>query len=375
MASVTREGATARTKAAQGDRPRLPVTAVLGAGPNGLALAGYLVQMGAPVHIWNQALGPLQAIQVLGGIRLDQELVRPARVTAGIAQALEEAEVIMVTQPASALAETARTIAPYLRDHQQILLVGAGVGAALEFRRELEAEEQVAKVIIAETPGFPLDSISTGPAMTRVLTVKRWLPVAALPRNATGIVVDQCRKLLPMLDPVSSVLESSLQNTVVLMHSVITLLNADRIQQGIPFRFYAEGLTPEVTETLAAADAERCAIARAYGLEVPSLEEYLFRTYGSREQGLREKLLGVEALREKVAPTGLKHRYIEEDVPSGLVPLWELAELAEVPCPTLERLIDLASSLTGRNYRREGRTLARMGLTGLTPDQVRLAVQ
>lgn len=375
MALVTREGTIARTKGAQSAKRQLPTTAVLGAAPNGLALAGYLAQKGAPVHIWNQSLAPLQAIQLLGGIQFNQELVRPARVTAAIAQALQEAEVVMVTQAPSALAETVRTMAPYLADGQQILLVGAGIGAALEFRRLYEATEYQSRLVVAEVPAFPLDSLSTGPAMTRVLAVKQWLPVAALPQRCTGEVVERCGELLPMLKPVSSVLESSLQNTIVLMHAVITLLNAERIRRKERFRFYAEGVTPHVAEVLAMVDAERCAVARAYGVQVLSMEEYLTQAYGVHVKGLQAKLLSVGAFQDKLAPSGLMHRYVDEDVPAGLVPLWELAELAGVECPTLEQMIDLASSLTGRDYLREGRSLARMGLTGLTPDQVRLAVQ
>lgn len=375
MALVTREGTIARTKGAQSSNRQLPITAVLGAAPNGLALAGYLAQKGAPVHIWNQSLAPLQAIQLLGGIQFNQDLVRPARVTAAIAQALQEAEVVMVTQAPSALAETVRTMAPYLTDGQQVLLVGAGIGPALEFRHLYEGSEYRSRITVAELPAFPLDSLSTGPAMTRVLAVKQWVPVAALPRSSTDEVMERCGQLLPMLKPVSSVLESSLQNTIVLMHAVITLLNAERIRRKDRFRFYAEGVTPQVAETLAAVDAERCAVAKAYGVEVLSIEAYLTEAYGVRAEGLQAKLLSVGAFQDKLAPSGLKHRYVDEDVPAGLVPLWELAELAGVACPTLEEMIDLASSLTGRDYLREGRSLARMGLSGLSPEQVRLAVQ
>lgn len=356
-------------------RRPLPVTAVLGAGPNGLTLAGYLARMGAPVHLWNHTPAPLKAIQLLGGIRIDEQLVRLTRTPAAIAQALEGAEVIIVTQPPSALLDTAQALAPYLAAHQLVLLVAAGVGSALEFRQELEAAGCRSRVTIAEVPAVPLDNLNTGPAMARVLATKAWLPVGTLPCGQPAAVLDRCGALLPMLAPVSSVLECSLQNPLVLLHAVITLLNAGRISAENRFRFYIEGITPEVVDALAAADAERCAVARAYGVHALPVEQWLAKTYGTPVKGLPQALVEMPAFQEKLAPTGLRHRYVDEDVPAGLVPLQELARLADVGCPALDGLVEMASRLNGRDYRREGRTLARMGLTGLTPDQVRLAVQ
>jgi len=69
-----------------------------------------------------------------------------------------------------------------------------------------------------------------------------------------------------------------------------------------------------------------------------------------------------------VAPPSLAHRYLDEDIPFGLVPLAHLGRLAGVPTPTMDALIHLASVAKGIDYMREGLTLERMGLAGVARD-------
>jgi opine dehydrogenase len=62
------------------------------------------------------------------------------------------------------------------------------------------------------------------------------------------------------------------------------------------------------------------------------------------------------------APTTLDHRYLWEDVPMGLVPISDVAGAVGVKTPAIDRLIDEASGILGRDFRRTGRTLDKLGL-------------
>lgn len=371
-----------RIRTAVGPRPTapvrsgLPVTAVLGTGHGGLALAGYLARMGAPVHLWNRSPGPLAAVGARDGILLDGDLVRPARVSASLAETLAGAAVVLVSVPAFAHRDVARACAPWLADGQVVLLVPGRTGGALEFRRELRRHGCRADVIVGEAQTFPFASRVTGPATASIHGVKRRVPVAALPASRTPLLLSRCLPLLPMLTSAPSVLHTSFENMGAMLHPTITLLNAGRIE-GEPkgFPFYSGGVTPAVAAALAAADAERCAVARAYGVAARTLPEWLADAYGVSEADLRRAVAGNPAYREILAPTGLAHRYLEEDVPTGLVPLAALGAAAGVPCPTLEALITLAGAVQGRDYRASGRNLAALGLDGLDPVQVLQVVE
>ena len=57
---------------------------------------------------------------------------------------------------------------------------------------------------------------------------------------------------------------------------------------------------------------------------------------------------------------------MHEDIGSGLVPISELGRLAEVGTPLTDALISAAEALMGRNYRREGVNLEKMGIEGMS---------
>jgi opine dehydrogenase len=354
----------------------VPTTAVLGACDRGLALAGHLAQGGAQVQLWNRTPGPLHAIKALGGIQLNDQLVHPKMVTSSLADVLANVDVVLVTVLPSGQQELARQVAPHLADGQIILLVPGATGGALAFRHELMAAGCKAQVIVGEMQVNPLTCRPTGPGMATILGIAQHVPVAVLPAGESEQVVDRCLALLPMLVPAASVLETSLGNIGAILQPVITLLNASRLgQEAQSFKFYSEGITPEVEAMLGAADAERCAVAAAYGVKALPIQVWLAEAYDLPKTGLRQCLMSNPAYHEVLAPTGLRHRFVEEDVPFGLVPMVELGRLAGVPCPVLESLIELASVLNGRDYQAEGRTMAGLGITGGLPgDLWRLAL-
>jgi opine dehydrogenase len=65
------------------------------------------------------------------------------------------------------------------------------------------------------------------------------------------------------------------------------------------------------------------------------------------------------------APATIDHRFLNEDVPYGLVAIAELGRVAGVPTPCADAVIDIASVVAGRSYRAEGLTRERMGIAGL----------
>ena len=71
----------------------------------------------------------------------------------------------------------------------------------------------------------------------------------------------------------------------------------------------------------------------------------------------------------KSTPT-LEHRYIFEDVPTGLVPIASIGEMLDVMCPSLKMLISLASTMLRNDFWSQGRTVERLGLRGMTIEEI-----
>lgn len=61
-------------------------------------------------------------------------------------------------------------------------------------------------------------------------------------------------------------------------------------------------------------------------------------------------------------PKTFDHRYLTEDVPFGLLPLIEILERYQIPCPVNKGVATLAASLSGIDLAKTQRTLRSLGL-------------
>jgi opine dehydrogenase len=100
------------------------------------------------------------------------------------------------------------------------------------------------------------------------------------------------------------------------------------------------------------------------------LEDWFDRVYGVREANL------VEACRRLTfnsdgpyqatgTPNSLNHKFITEDIPTGLVPMSALGAAAGVPTPAIDALVAIVHKMTGKDFAADGRTLERLGLNGM----------
>jgi opine dehydrogenase len=157
--------------------------------------------------------------------------------------------------------------------------------------------------------------------------------------------------------------------------------NIGRLEgSGNAYRFYAEGYTPSLITLLEALDAERLAVARAYGAQVPGIHQWLLNTYGLGGDSLRETFHRLTheptgPYQWTPTPPSLQHKYVIEDVPCGLVAMSELGRAADVATSVIDGLITLTSTMLRRDFRSEGRNLVQLGLAGKTVGEIRSIVE
>lgn len=357
----------------------MPRYAVLGAGHGGLAMAGHLGLMGFDVTLWNRNGHALYEAAQAGGIWVEGEAegFGPVRVCETVAEAVIGADLILVVVPASAHAEIARLCAPVLRDGDMVLLMPGRTGGAIEFSATLRRQGSLADVTVGEAQTFIYASRRVGPNRARIHGIKRQVLAAAMPAFRTHDLMEQIWPAFPQFLPVKWVLKTSLDNIGAIFHPAVVLLNTARIEStGGAFRHYADGITPSVAALLEQLDAERVAVARAMGVGALSAKEWLTDVYGVEAPTLYEAIQSTPAYNGVGAPPTLETRYIWEDVPTGLVPLSSLGDLLGVPTPTIDMVIDLANRVCGFDFRKNGRTLERLGLLGWSPEEIkRLALE
>jgi opine dehydrogenase len=350
---------------------------VIGAGHGGKAMAAHLALMGFPVTLYNRTAENIAAIRARGGIELEsydggpRGFARLTNVTSDMAEALAEADIVMVVVPSTAHADIARAAAPHLRDGQIVVLNPGRTGGALEFTKTLRESGCAADVTVAEAETLIYASRSDGPAQARIFSIKEAVPLAALPATRTRRVLEALAPAYPQFIDGISVLHTGLNNMGAIFHPALTILNAGRIEatRG-DFQFYIEGVTPSVARVLEVLDRERVTVAAALGIRARTALEWLKMAYDATGADLYEAIHNQPGYYGIKAPPTLNHRYITEDVPASLVPIAALGERYGVSVRGMDSIIRLACIIHRTDYWRRGRTLERMGIEGMSVSEV-----
>jgi opine dehydrogenase len=67
-------------------------------------------------------------------------------------------------------------------------------------------------------------------------------------------------------------------------------------------------------------------------------------------------------------------RYINEDLPFGLRPWSSIGRLWGIPTPTIDAVIQIASTMLGTDYFTRGITVDDLGIAGMSPADLKSAI-
>jgi opine dehydrogenase len=346
--------------------------AVLGAGNGGQALAGYLSMKGFSVNLYNRSEKRICQLKKNGGVQLSglfKEFAPLNVITTNIRKAIEAVDLIMVVVPAHAHRFIAKICAPHLTKGQTIVLNPGRTGGALEFRNVLKEEGVDNHVHIAETQTFLFVSRVLGPHVA-ISGVKNVVPVAAIPSSDTTKVVETLKKIHNSFEEAKNVLETGLNNVGAIFHPSTMIFNIGRVESQDDFGYYVEGITPEIARFLERLDNERRMVARAFQVRTLSTSDWLRTVYSAKGRNLYELIQDNGKYRGVGSPGSLLHRYILEDIPTGLVPMASLGDLAGVETPVIDTVIGIASQFYRIDFWETGRTIESLKLKGMTGEQI-----
>jgi opine dehydrogenase len=330
--------------------------AILGAGAIALGNAALLCRDGHDVTLWSRSgrrAPPLVAAGVVVGI------FHP-RIAARIVDALADAEAVVVAVPGYGHRHVLEAAAPHLRSEQTVVFSSHMSLAALYLAGLLHArgvDTPIAALGTTVTTGR-----LTGPDAVTVGSVRARLDVAVVPKTATARGIGVCRALFgDRFVQRSGLLAIALSNLNAQNHLAIALCNLTRMELGEAWG-QNRHITPAVARLIEALDAERLAIAAAFGVSVRSIHEHFHLSFDV-PMGKLAEMTRVLAERpgDVSGPATLDSRYVTEDVPFGLVPTLRLAELAGVKVPLHESGVRMMSALYGRDFVAENDILPRLG--------------
>jgi len=343
-----------------------PAFAVLGAGCGGQTFAGDIASKGYRVRLFNRSPNRLGNLPKSRKITLEGAIQAEGHIevaTTDIAEAVDGVDVIMVATTALGHKDIARSVTPHLNDGQVIMLNPSRTFGSLEVANEIYSTRPDLDVIICEANTLVYATRVTEPGHARVFGVKDLVAVAALVPWRTPYVLEVLKPLFPQMIGAKNILVTSLGNIGAIFHPTITIFNQQKILKGERFEFYCDGVNEVTAKFMEKLDGERQAIARSLDTLIPTLEEWLESRYSIKGDSLYSLIRNNPAYKGICAPNTLRHRYLLEDVPTGLVPLSLVGKALGIPTPHMDSLIDEAERITGDDMRHNGRTLSGLGLT------------
>jgi len=358
--------------------------AVLGGGAGAHMMAADLTSRGHAVHLYEHPRFAAKFSTMLRSKTIECSGIGPvgefriAKATTNIAEAVRGVEWINVVIPATGhelfFGELLRAVRP-----GQKVVVWAGDFGSLRLRKMLaDAGKGKGKApTIIETNTLPYGTRLMGPGRIKLLVVAPRVMAAALPARGGDRAVAALKRLFPCIMPGESVLAAAFNNPNPIVHPPGSLLNTGRIEfSGGNFYMYGEGITESVARVIREIYEESRRVAERLGFGMMQYQEADFTTKCS--------IMGVEfvapfdtqgVIGSILGPCSVQDRYITEDLPYGLVPRSELGRLVGVPTPVIDGIISVGAVVCREDYWQTGRTLAKLGLAGMSKEQIRRVVE
>ncbi len=357
---------------------------VLGGGNGAYASAAHLRLKGHKVKLFSSYREELEPIIQNGGIDLKGSMgntfVKGIEVFNAIDDAVEGSDIVMVVVPATAHTHYGEVLASVLKEGQLLFLNPGHTGGSLHMTHVLKKYGLSVKIVVVESNTLTYITRKTGYGEVTIYKLASSIIMSALPAIETASAFKKLNKLYPCLKPAKNVLETSLTNLNAVLHPPGMLLNAGMIERSRgDFYFYSEGTTPAVGSVMEGIDKERMDILKAAGLRSISFMDHFYNggytTRDAYESGSYYRIVKESPPNVKIrSPQDLRHRYLEEDISCGLVPMAELGSLFGIDTPLIDALIAVAGAINGKDYREEGLNINKLGLAGMRPEELQLYV-
>jgi opine dehydrogenase len=347
--------------------------AVLGGGNGSFAAAGDFALQGHEVRLWRRDAEAVAAHRAAGSTihvkdSRGRHEARLALVTTDIAAAVRDAALILCPAPAFAQPDIARVLAPHLVEGQVVYLPPATFGSFIFAKAAHDAGNR-ARVAFAETGTLPWLARKHGPFEVAITVRAKHLPTGVFPQSASETALKVIADAFPggVITSCGDALSGALMNAGPIIHPPLIVMNAGPIEHFERWDIHKEGTQPAIRRVTDALDAERIAIREALGYGAPHfpLADHYAREgaewmYG---RGSHDRLTDSGDWRETLVLR--EHRYMREDLRTGLSFLTSVARLAGVPTPLATAFLAIGGAICGEDFLSGGRTLDGLGLAGV----------
>lgn len=347
--------------------------AVLGAGNGGQAIAGFLGLSGFDVSLYDIDQPKIDDLRRKGGIQLEGRIEGFGKVeciTTDIAEAVKNAEIIMVTTVANAHRAVAKSLAPYVEEGQVIILNPGRTCGALVFKQTLSDCGCNKHYYLGEAQTLVYACRVVENGRVNVIGVKDEVLLSGLPAADTEHILHVINPIYPSFIKTDNVLRTSLENIGAMFHPCVLLFNAATIERNEVFWFYRD-MTEQVAAFIEKFDAERLAVGKAYGIDLLGVKDWIKFAYKDTEgETLCERMRNNPAYHDIKSPSTIFTRQLTEDIPTGVLPIMQLGKAAGVETPLLESMVHICEALLDMDLHSVGRSLKNLGLEGMNKEEI-----
>ncbi|VVC77150.1 Opine dehydrogenase [Aquicella siphonis] len=349
---------------------------ILGCGHGGMALAADLKIKGAQVAIWSDPKHIQKFNKILdknGEVVLhDGNKTTTARldlVSHDFSEVMRFGDVIYNCTPMNAHTPLFKKLTGCMSliKSRKLFINLSGVFSGLDQLLNVGHREIFNRFRVFDTSTFPYACRAGESNDVTILGRKSELTIAPLfPADSQYIN--------PLPDSVKparfNIMENSIKlgltGTNAVFHPATVLFNARLIDNGSSFLFYREGISKRTSLLHEALDSERLRLAETMGYSLNPCVEDDNKYYGTNFINSYDFSVNSTVHKKITAPTTLNHRFVNEDIAYGLVPLLALGRLHKMSLPNIESVINIFSTIMGVNYYQSGRNLS-----GITREFIR----
>lgn len=274
---------------------------------------------------------------------------------------IEDSDVIFVTIQSTYHESLIKRMAQYLNG-DQIVVVICSYMSSFYFSKYCAVLP-----LIAETTGPYLEGRIELNDKPNEVVFRVGCRLTRSPMSVFNVVrTDECleklQKLFKGFSAEYSTIESGLLNPNMVLHTVGSVMSIPRIEYSDGnFCMYHEAYSHKNKATLDIMnrlDQEKMLVLEQLGCKKTNI----YDAGGFLGKDPMKSFYDYsESSDRAISPTSIHSRYITEDVSQGLVMLEDIAKQVNVETPIASSLINLASIALSEDFRKDGRTLERLG--------------
>ncbi len=343
---------------------------IIGAGNGGQSLAGDMAIRGVTVEaIYDINSEAIEPIVIAGGIKMSGPVVQGFGAvkcaTTNLEEAMNSGDVFLVAITSNFHNKLATQMASYIKEEHAVVLLPGYAGSSIAFANTLKKCGVKELPLIGESLSFPFATRLIGSAHAGIKFRKYVLPMAAFPAYRNQEFIDIVQEAIPEAVLSEDTLTVGLNNSNPTTHVAFYLFNMGKVEspEAKSGDFHSWG-TPSVVRIQYAMDNERMEIMRALGLNPLSYDEFQEICY----KGKHYKPISQTKVSANASQT--PERFIDEDIPMGLVPMQKLARKFGVPTPTIDVLILMGNLVRDKDFSKEGTTLESMGISNMSKEEI-----